>query len=90
MGKRKSGGIKRRKLCDICKKVTKHNQKWECINCNTQKERQIKMSKRLNVRLEFSSIFHDWRWLTVITITGTRIRKKDFKRKFEKFISGLR
>ena len=45
--------------------------------------------KKLDILLEYSSLFKQPKYLEVIKITGTRIRKKDFANKFNKFIKSL-
>jgi hypothetical protein len=47
------------------------------------------MSAKLEVKVEYASLFHNPRYLKVVSIKGTRIRKRDFAKKFNAFIADL-
>lgn len=46
--------------------------------------------KKLKVSAEYSSVFHNPRWLNQIVITGTRIRKPGFMKLLGKFMKDIK
>lgn len=45
--------------------------------------------RKLKVEVEFSSIFNKFKYLEAIRLSGTRIRKPDFRKKFYIFMKSL-